>query len=171
LLYDVSIDGKQYALELRPGAAPNQWLCRVRRPGETEGREYRFDAVYSGDGVLSLLLDGKSYAFQRDPSGQSLVLAGRRYQTELRDPRSLRSRRAAAGSETGPRKITAPMPGKVVRILAAQGAHVEAGRGLLVMEAMKMQNELKSPKAGTVSKIAVREGAAVNAGETLAIVE
>jgi biotin carboxyl carrier protein len=63
------------------------------------------------------------------------------------------------------------MPGKVVRILLHQGDEVEAGTGVLVVEAMKMQNEVKSPKKGTIQKILVSEGAAVNAGDVLAIVE
>ena len=73
--------------------------------------------------------------------------------------------------EHGPKKLVAPMPGKVVRILVTQGAEIEAGAGVLVVEAMKMQNEVKSPKKGTVQKILVNEGAAVNAGDILAIVE
>jgi biotin carboxyl carrier protein len=71
----------------------------------------------------------------------------------------------------GPKKLTAPMPGKIVRVLVSQGAEVEAGAGVLVVEAMKMQNEIKSPKKGTIQKILVSEGAAVNAGDVLAIVE
>ena len=63
------------------------------------------------------------------------------------------------------------MPGKVVRILLSQGTMVEAGAGVLVVEAMKMQNEVKSPKKGTIQKILVTEGTAVNAGDVLAIVE
>jgi biotin carboxyl carrier protein len=63
------------------------------------------------------------------------------------------------------------MPGKIVRILMAQGSEVDAGTGVLVVEAMKMQNEVKSPKKGTIQKILVTEGAAVNAGDVLAIVE
>jgi biotin carboxyl carrier protein len=63
------------------------------------------------------------------------------------------------------------MPGKVVRIIVPQGESVEAGKGVLVVEAMKMQNELKSPKAGKVQKILVAEGATVNAGDTLAIID
>jgi len=63
------------------------------------------------------------------------------------------------------------MPGKVVRILLAQGSEVEVGAGILVVEAMKMQNEVKSPKKGTIQKILVTMGAAVNAGDVLAIVE
>jgi biotin carboxyl carrier protein len=63
------------------------------------------------------------------------------------------------------------MPGKVARILLTQGSEVEAGAGVLVVEAMKMQNEVKSPKKGTIQKVLVAEGAAVNAGDVLAIVE
>jgi biotin carboxyl carrier protein len=63
------------------------------------------------------------------------------------------------------------MPGKIVRVLVGEGAEVEAGAGVLVVEAMKMQNEIKSPKKGTIRKILVGTGAAVNAGDVLAIVE
>ena len=63
------------------------------------------------------------------------------------------------------------MPGKIVRILVTEGAEVGAGEGVLVVEAMKMQNEVKSPKKGTIQKILVSEGTAVNAGDVLAIVE
>jgi biotin carboxyl carrier protein len=89
----------------------------------------------------------------------------------VRDPRSLRARRRSATAEDGIKKITAPMPGKVVRILVAAGAEVEAGQSVLVIEAMKMQNELKSPKKGILRKITVSEGAAVEAGRILAEVE
>jgi pyruvate carboxylase subunit B len=68
-------------------------------------------------------------------------------------------------------KIKAPMPGKVVRVLAGVGTPVEAGQSVLVIEAMKMQNELKAPKTGVVKKINVAEGAAVDAGQALAEVE
>jgi biotin carboxyl carrier protein len=76
-----------------------------------------------------------------------------------------------AVDDQGPKKLTAPMPGKIVRVLVSQGSEIEAGAGVLVVEAMKMQNEIKSPKKGTIQKILVSEGAAVNAGDVLAIVE
>ena len=169
MTYDVLINGHAYALDLAPGARAGEWVCHVRE-GDLQ-REYRFDAARSGNNVLSLLFDGKSFAFERDPASGALTLAGHRYEVEVRDPRSLRSRRAASQSAEGLRQLTAPMPGKVVRILAATGTSVEAGQGVLVVEAMKMQNELKSPKAGKVQKILVAEGAAVNAGDVLAIVD
>jgi len=89
----------------------------------------------------------------------------------LRDPRSLRSRQHAAGDEKGPRKIVAPMPGRVVRLLVTENSEVEAGQGIVVVEAMKMQNEIKSPKNGVVKKMLATPGAAVNPGDVLAIVE
>jgi len=63
------------------------------------------------------------------------------------------------------------MPGKVVRVLAREGENVQAGQGIIVLEAMKMQNEIKSPKAGTLQKVLAREGANVNPGEVLAVIE
>ena len=67
--------------------------------------------------------------------------------------------------------MLAPMPGKVVRILVAEGDEVEKGKGVLVVEAMKMQNEIKSPKKGVVKKLSAAEGSAVNAGDVLAVIE
>ena len=99
-----------------------------------------------------------------------LWVGSSRFSVEVRDPRSLRGR-ARAVDDQGPKKLTAPMPGKIVRILATQGSDVEAGAGVLVVEAMKMQNEIKSPKKGTIQRVLVSEGAAVNAGDVLAIVE
>jgi biotin carboxyl carrier protein len=134
-----------------------------------DGKEVPLDVVTAKDGVLSLLIDGRSYEIRRD--GDKVGVNGFTYVAEVRDPRSLRARRRAADTADGPKKVTAPMPGKVVRILVGEGNAVEAGQGIVVIEAMKMQNEMKSPKAGVVKKIAVKEGAAVNPGDTLAIVE
>ena len=90
---------------------------------------------------------------------------------EVRDPKSLRGRKLRADHDKGARRLLAPMPGKVVRLLVGENSPVEAGQGVVVVEAMKMQNEIKSPKKGIVKKLAVAEGTAVNAGDVLAIVE
>jgi biotin carboxyl carrier protein len=119
------------------------------------------------------LIDGHSYEIKREQTATDLHLwvGGTRFLVELRDPRSLRSRQKAAGDEKGPRKIVAPMPGRVVRVLVAENSEVEAGQGIVVVEAMKMQNEIKSPKKGVVKKISTIPGAAVKPGDVLAIVE
>ena len=89
---------------------------------------------------------------------------------EIADPRSWRRGRGGSIEALRVRQqIIAPMPGKIVRVLVAPGEQVEADQGLLVIEAMKMQNEIRSPKAGKVEKM-VREGQTVNAGEILAVV-
>jgi biotin carboxyl carrier protein len=93
------------------------------------------------------------------------------FDIKLIDPKRLRSAGAGAEHADGIAEIRTAMPGKVVRILLQAGAEVEAGGGVLVVEAMKMQNELKSPKAGTVKEIRVEEGSAVAAGDVLATVE
>jgi biotin carboxyl carrier protein len=164
MTYEISIDGKNYRLEL--SQTEGRWTCRL------DGREIEVDAVLARPDVISLRLRNKAYEVKCERVGSDLHLwvGSVRYQAEVRDPRSLRSR-ARAIDDHGPRKLTAPMPGKVVRILLREGAEVEAGTGILVVEAMKMQNEVKSPKKGRIQKIVVSEGAAVNAGDVLGIVE
>jgi biotin carboxyl carrier protein len=165
MMYDVAIDGKNYRLELE--RTDGRWECRL------DGREIQMDAVLARPDVLSILTGGKAYEIKRERSATDthLWVGSTRYVAELRDPRSLRSRRAVTGDDKGPRKLIASMPGKVVRVLLRERASVEAGQGVLVVEAMKMQNEIKSPKKGTVQRIVASEGTAVNAGDVLAIVE
>ncbi len=126
-------------------------------------------------GVYSLLLNGRSYeAYVSKRQGDAPGLAGpyvvvvglRRYVVELRDPR--RWRRTGSSIEVeGPQEIMAPMPGKIVKVLAAEGQEVERDQGLVVIEAMKMQNELRSPRAGRVDRIYMAEGQGVETGARL----
>jgi biotin carboxyl carrier protein len=165
MIYEVTIAEKTFRVELvRSG---EEWKCRL------DGRDVPVDVVSAQDGVLSLLLDGKSYEVKQETVGAeaNVVVGQKRFSASVRDPRSFRSRRRAGASEQGVMKIKAPMPGKVVRILAAVGTQVESGQSVIVIEAMKMQNELKAPKNGVVKKINVAEGAAVDAGQSLAEVE
>jgi biotin carboxyl carrier protein len=165
VLYDITIDGKSYRLEL--SRADGRWLCRL------DGREVQLDAVLTRRNVLSLLIDGKAYEIKREltPTDMHFWVGSARYAAEVRDPRSLRARRHGAAGAHGPKKLVAPMPGKVVRVLAREKDEVEVGQGVVVVEAMKMQNEIKSPKKGIMQKMLAIEGAHVNAGDVLAIVE
>jgi biotin carboxyl carrier protein len=164
MTYDVTINGRSYRLELI--REDNGWSCRV------DGRAVEVDAVEVRPDVLSLRIANLAYEVKCERVAGELYLwvGSERFAVQIRDPRSLRGR-SRATDDQGPKKLTAPMPGKVVRILVAQGVEVEAGTGVLVVEAMKMQNEIKSPKKGTIQKIMVVEGAAVNSGDVLAIVE
>lgn len=168
MVYEIIVGkegGKPYRLELEK--AGDGWECRV------DGHAVHVDAVIPRRDVLSLLIDGRSYEIKREQTATDLHIwiSNAGFAVELRDPRSLRSRQKSAGNEQGPRKILAPMPGRVVRLLVAENSEVEAGQGIVVVEAMKMQNEIKSPKKGVVKKISATPGAAVNPGDVLAIVE
>jgi biotin carboxyl carrier protein len=164
MTYDITIDGKNYRLDLN--RAEGRWACRL------DGNEVEVDAVLARPDVLSLRIGNQAYEVkcERVSAEMHLWVGSARFAAEVRDPRSLRGR-ARTVDDHGPKKLTAPMPGKIVRVLVNQGDEVEAGAGVLVVEAMKMQNEIKSPKKGTIQKILVSGGAAVNAGDVLAIVE
>jgi biotin carboxyl carrier protein len=165
MVYEVIVGGKPHRLELEKAAAG--WECRL------DGQTVHIDALIPRRDVLSLLIDGRAYEIKREQTATDLHMwvGSRRFAVELHDPRSLRSRQKAVGDEKGPKKILAPMPGRVVRLLVAENAEVEVGQGIVVVEAMKMQNEIKSPKKGVVKKISTTPGAAVNPGDVLAIVE
>jgi biotin carboxyl carrier protein len=165
--YEVLIEGNSHQVELE--RADKGYECKV------DGEPIALNVAMTARDVLSIIHDGRHYEAKREYSllGETHIIIGsERFAAVVRDPRSLRSRRAAAaGVEAGPAKIIAPMPGKIVRVIASEGDEVEAEQGLIVVEAMKMQNEIKSPKKGKVTRIAVKEGSAVNAGDLLAIVE
>jgi biotin carboxyl carrier protein len=135
---------------------------------EQDGCRWRIDAgngvreasvIETEPGVYSILIDGQSFEVRASELN-----------VEIEDPRELRKSGAVAGLE-GRQTVSAPMPGKVVRVLVAEGDIVGHGQGLVVIEAMKMQNEMKSPKPGTVISLTAIEGAAVAAGQVLAVVE
>jgi biotin carboxyl carrier protein len=147
-----------------------------------EGEQYRFRLDDQAErraeirplrpGVYSVLLDGRSYDVyaQSDKNGAWITVGGRRFHVAIADPR----RWIPGGS--GPHgheleNIVAPMPGKIVRVLVEPGQAVEAGQGVVVIEAMKMQNEMKARRAGRVTAVPVSRGETVAAGAILATIE
>jgi biotin carboxyl carrier protein len=160
-----SIQGREFALQLDP--ADPGW--RFRLDG---GAVQTASTVHPEPGVYLIALNGRTYEARVEAAGESLTVsvAGRRFAVELRDPRRWNPGSARQAGE-GPANVIAPMPGRVVRVLVQPGAAVERGQGILVVEAMKMQNELKAPKAGRVLTLPFAEGAAVSAGDVLATIE
>ncbi len=158
-----TIDGRDRAVELSDD----------RRAFSLDGQKLDADIVRVEPGVYSVLLAGRSYEILvKEGVGGMLdvYVDGRHFAVRATDPRRVRRRHGAVELE-GRQSIVAPMPGKVVRILAAAGENVEANQGLLVVEAMKMQNEIRSPKAGKVVEVKVAPGEAVNSGQVLLVVE
>jgi biotin carboxyl carrier protein len=161
----VTPHGSSYRIAIHPGP--------VEAPSAPP-RVLDVDAVHLHAGALSLLAGTKSGRcdVESDGEGNFRVLLGDEIQPlQLLDDRKHRMRKAGgAFSLEGPQRIDAPMPGKVVRVLVKEGDSVEEGQGLVVIEAMKMENELRSPKAGVVKELHAQEGHPVEAGAKLAVV-
>jgi biotin carboxyl carrier protein len=123
-------------------------------------------------GVYSVLLEGRSFEVRamRATDGFDVHSGGRRFPVEVRDPRDA-SRHSKTALGSGRQNISTPMPGKVVRLLVREGDAVEACQGLVVVEAMKMQNEMKASRAGRVAEVRVSDGDTVAAGDTLVVLE
>lgn len=167
----LTINGQEHTLELTPG---DGLCCRM------DGVPFNADIAEVELGVYSLLIGGKSFTVRVAPAARggasgsaaeySVESGGVRYAVSLRDPRRIARGRAKLAI-SGNQNVTALMPGKVLRVLVSEGQPVESGQGLVVIEAMKMQNEIKSPKSGKIQKVLVRERQAVNAGDILLTVE
>ena len=165
---EILIDGRTCTLEMEdPGRGGAGEFLFDSKPLKADVREVE-------PGVYSILVEGRSYEVKIEPGSTPdsyyAGVNGRRYAIQVRDPRRL-SRSRGPFSAPGRQKVTSPMPGKVVRVLVREGDQVEAGQGLVVVEAMKMQNEIRSPKPGRVVAVLVKEGTAVGGGEALAEVE
>lgn len=156
---------KKHAVELERSA--NGYRITV------DGQLVDGDAALVAPGTVSVLIGGQSFEVHVAPAIDEqlkLQCGPHEFTAELRDPRAWQGRRHGAMEAEGRQQIVAAMPGKVVRVLVNAGDEVEAGQGLVVVEAMKMQNEIRSPKKGKVERFQVKEGQAVNAGEVLCVV-
>jgi biotin carboxyl carrier protein len=143
-----------------------------------DGRAIEIDSEQLGavkqvePGVYSVLVEGASYEIllMGTADGLSAETCGRAFEVEVHDPRDT-SRAARASIGSGRQNVVAPMPGKVIRILVEGGDSVEVGQGLIVVEAMKMQNEMKATRPGRVVEIRARVGQTVGAGDTLLVID
>jgi len=151
----------------------------VVRIGDTylvsiDGRDHEVD-VRNIDGTLSLLIGTKSYEISVGPpagGAMTVHVNGVPVDVSVSTSRPSAGRAADGASEaSGPQRVTAPMPGKIVKLLVKAGDRVEPRQGLVVVEAMKMENELRARAAGTVAEVRVVEGASVEAGAILVILE
>jgi len=157
-----------------PTAVDIEALGNGRYALQIDGQRHEVDALSLPHGAVSLIADGRSYNLEFEKHGDEVAVSvrGHTVRLDVADERRLRLRAAAGAFEVeGRQTIQAPMPGKVVKVLVAVGDAVTQGQGLVVVEAMKMENELKSPKAGTVVEVLAREGAAVESGAKLVVVD
>jgi len=147
----------------------------ITRDGEkvfakVDGREYELEASEVEPNVYLFKYDNQIFQIYVAPNG-IVNLGNHQFEISITDPKRLRGLSVAGANAEGISEIKTAMPGKLVRILTEEGAEIKQGEGVLIVEAMKMQNEMKSPKDGVVKEIRFAEGATVNAGDVLAIIE
>ena len=147
--YDVRISGKTRTVELHRDGA--RWQIAL------DGTATDADAIEIAPGVFSILLNGESHEIRvaPNPDGTLTIQDGKNeFKAEVADPRAWRGRKHGAIEAEGRQQIVCPVPGKVIRLLVKPGDNVEAGQCIVVVEAMKVQSEVKSPRTSTVEKLA-----------------
>ena len=160
----IEIAGKKRRVELLQAGERPRWTI--------DGQRLEADATAVSPGIYSILINGKSFDVRVECLGSQLrvITSGREFSVLVQDEREWRRNRAGSVEAEGRQQVLAPMPGKIVRVLVSAGDSVRAGQGLLVVEAMKMQNEIRAPKSGTIDRVRVVEGQTVNAGEVVVII-
>lgn len=137
---------------------------------QIDKREYQLEASEVEPNVYLFKFDNQIYQIYVAPNG-IVNLKNHQFEIKITDPKNLRGSASVGANADGTAEIKTAMPGKLVRVLVKTGAEIKQGEGVLVVEAMKMQNEMKSPKDGIVKEIRFAEGDTVNAGDVLAIIE
>ena len=170
------VDGK-----LRTALLEESFAGSGAYEGELDGQAVTLDAVLIAPGVVSLILrsgplTGRSFRciFTQDASevnGKAVTMGNSTFAYQVHDPRSLNARKKRAGHSEETLLIKASMAGRVVRVLVEAGSEVQARDGIVVIEAMKMQNELRALRAGRITEIRVSAGEMVTAGQVLAVLE
>lgn len=161
---EIQLRGVKKSVEIKSNEGKLQFLI--------DGRPLLADAVQIAERTYSILLDGQSFEARVESRGPYLAVNvnGHEFIGEIRDPRRRLHGRTGTVETEGKQQVVAPMPGKIVRVLAGAGQAIESNKGLVVIEAMKMQNEVRSPKSGVVERMLVVEGQAVSSGDVLAVI-
>jgi biotin carboxyl carrier protein len=162
VILEAVVGGKTHRVDVAGGKG----RYAVKVDGETLEVDWR-----EAGGFFSLLVGGQSHlvGIEPRPGGYRVLVGSREFSVDVGE--ASRASAAAARPAHGPARLVAPMPGRIVRALVAPGQAVDAGQGLVVMEAMKMENELRSPRAGRVAEVRAREGQTVETGALLVVVE
>lgn len=164
--FTAKLDGREFPVELKRDGR--------RIAAVIDGREIEYDASEVEPGIFLLKNGGNNYEAAisiKADGGYLATVRGFEVELELIDPKRLRGGVSGGDDAGGRAEIKSAMPGKIVRLIAAAGDEIAKGDGVLVVEAMKMQNELRSPRDGIVKEIAVAEGDTVGAGQLLAVIE
>jgi biotin carboxyl carrier protein len=168
MIYSADLQGNTHKLTVKGSGSPV--------PVQVNEKTYEVDFSAADGGLLSLLVMGRSYEADVVEEAEGVLtvwIEGETYRIEYQEE-GRRPRRSAGMTDhgaSGRQVITAPMPGKVVALLVSPAQEVSAGQGVIVIEAMKMENELKASRPGVIKEIKVQEGSAVGGGDILVIIE
>ncbi len=164
MIFQATVDGRSVRVEVKP--RDGGYLVSV------DGRPLPIDVKATGPNTLHLLVEGRGFdvGLARQPTGYQVDLPSRSWLVQLAPASSGRTPPTRKAG-TSPLRVTAPMPGRVVRVMVTPGERVAAGAGLIVVEAMKMENELRAPRAGRVQQLDVQEGQTVEVGTLLVVLE
>jgi acetyl/propionyl-CoA carboxylase alpha subunit len=141
---------------------------------DVDGRLHHVDAARIGGHTVSLIVDNtwqRDTVITPDGGGGFVILAGGVPVPVRMNGRRVGARRDAAAAGSGPVRVTAPMPGKIVRVLVKAGDVVHSRQPVVVVEAMKMENELRAERDGTITEVHAREGMSVDAGTLLIVIQ
>ena len=167
-------------MKLHAKIGDNKHEIEIKRDGRrltaaVDGREYELEVSEPETNVLLFKHENKIYEAVVSPAapGRSthVRVGSEEFDVKLIDPKRLRGAKGDDADASGKAEIKTAMPGKVVRILVSQGDTVQKGDGVIVVEAMKMQNEMKAPKDGVIAEMRFSEGDSVSAGDVLVVIE
>ncbi len=167
MAFIAKLGGQDYRIEIEE---TGKSVYRV----SVDGNEFVVDGKKTGRTNYSLIVDNRSFEIEVDNSEDEyrVLVDGRNYHVHLVDERRVRVGGAESDSQLhGRQRVSVPMPGKVIAVLVSEGDVVEKGQGLVIVEAMKMENEVRSPSAGVVKEIRVKPGETVEGGAVLVIIE
>ena len=162
MIFDASVSGRSVRVEVRGGAG--RYTLRL------DGKPLEVGVSDASPGYRSLLIGTTSPELGIEREGDAYRVSFPGVSVVVALAEAARGSATVAPRADGPARLTAPMPGRIVRVLSSAGADVVAGQGLMVIEAMKMENELRAPRGGRLTELFVREGPAVEAGALLAVV-
>jgi biotin carboxyl carrier protein len=162
MIFDASVSGRSFRVEVRGGSG--RYTLRL------DGKPLEVGVSDAGRGYRSLLIGTTSHELGIEREGDAYRVSFPGVSVVIALTEAARGSATVAPRADGPARLTAPMPGRIVRVLSSAGADVVAGQGLMVIEAMKMENELRAPRGGRLTELLVREGQAVEAGALLAVV-
>lgn len=162
-------------MKLQAEVNSEKYQVEIKRDGEKvfakiDEREYELETSEVEANVYLFKHNNQIHQIYVAPNG-IVNIGNHQLEVNLIDPKRLRGSSGSDGNADGTAEIRTAMPGKVVRILVEEGTEIQKGEGVIVVEAMKMQNEMKAPKDGIIKEIRFSEGSTVNAGDVLVIIE